>query len=583
MSGKVLILTITILLMHSFAIAVDKKAQVDSVNQIPYEYIVSNLHKSTEIFERNITRAQSIKYDYGEAVAWDKLSLSAGMAGDHEKSATATFNAIRIFSDLNAFDELSMIYGGYGYGIKRRDLNQALKFMRKGIGIAEKNNLVKNLTTLYDNYGVLVRMEGKMDSAFFYFKKALDLKYQLGDSVGIPYSLNKIAEMYASEEKYDEAFKYLKESDKIRAREQGEYGRAENLIYYGEIFIRMGKYRQAEAYFLNAVDKGKQIDQHFMVQYCYEQLSEIYETTKRLDLALQNYKYYTAYKDSVLNLETNSKISELQIAYESEQKDRLLAETQLAVRSRTVQLTMAVSFFILILLSVFFSYYAFRSKQHRLRNELELNNKLKQAELEQNITDEKIRISKDLHDNIGSQLTFMISSIDNLETMAKNDHLLTHKLNQISSFGRETIDELRNSIWAMKQERGSIKLLLLKINQLKLKFSSTLSKPQLYISNKIEKNRLITSSQMLHIFRFVQEAVQNTVKHAEADTVNIVFFSSDSEISISIKDDGKGFDTSREYDGNGITNLKSRGIEAGGSVELKSGEDGTEVLLRIGH
>ncbi|NOX89099.1 MAG: tetratricopeptide repeat protein [Calditrichaeota bacterium] len=555
-------------------------SQIDSVNAIPYEYIVSHLNESVVIFEKNVARARDARYLYGEAVALDKLSLAYGLSGKHDKANEVLLKAARIFEELNEFEELSMVYGGYGFGIKRRDLKSANNYMRQGIAIAEDHNLSQNLTTLYDNYGVLKRMEGKSDSAFYFFSKALRLKRQLKDSVGIPYSLNKLAEMLALRGRYQKALALMAESDAIRSKEEGEFGRAENLVHYGGIYRTMRDYQTAVRYYRQAVEKGKPLQYKYLVQYAYQQLTELYELRGDDARALTNYRRYVAYKDSVNNSDINNKIAELQIAYESEKKDRQLTEKALDLRNKSLQLFAALISIVLLSIIFFFIYRNYRQKQHHILKEVQWQNQLKQSELEQKLTAEKLRISRDLHDNIGSNLTFIINALDNLNNVSDAD-LLNQKLSGVGAFGRETLTDLRDTIWALKHDDGDTSLLVMKVQELKRKLNDAFDKPEIVVHNLMEMPAKLSSAAMLNLYRMIQEALQNAVKHARASRVTVTFSRTESEVCVTVHDDGNGFDPQTITYGNGLENMKNRCEALEGKFTFVSSAAGTRLTFTV--
>jgi signal transduction histidine kinase len=281
-----------------------------------------------------------------------------------------------------------------------------------------------------------------------------------------------------------------------------------------------------------------------------------------------------------LNFETNSKISELQIAFETEKKDRLIAENKVELQTKNFQLHFSIAVSILILLSLIFVYRYHKLKQTRIRKELELRNQIEQAELEQKISDEKLRISKELHDNVGSNLTFMISSLDNMEYGIK-DNQIQSKMKNLSSFGRETMEDLRDSIWAIKSEDGDVRQLIIKVNELKRKINENISKPEIIIQKEIQQTDYLNSVQMLNLYRLIQESIQNSIKHANAGRVTINLSENGEMLHISITDDGCGFDTESKTSGNGLSNMKSRCHAAGGNYQVSSSKQGTKITCKI--
>jgi signal transduction histidine kinase len=568
------------LLLQQAVIAQNDKANIDSINAIPYQYIVSNLQQSIKTFSKNVTDAREINYRRGEARSLVNLGLAQYLKGRSEESTSNYLTAMKIFEELNDYRELAFLYGSFGYQMKRRKLYNAMLYMRKGIQIAEQNEFRDILTTHYDNFGVLHEMNEDLDSAHYYYNQALQLKYEFNDLVGIPYSLNNIAGIFAMKGDFKEALEYLKESDKYRSKEKGDFGRAENLSLYGDIYRIMGNIDSAIQYYNRCLHLSKQLNYTYLVQYSFEQLAKMYENVGNPDLALYNYKKFYAYKDSIMSAETEVRITDLQLDYETEKKDRQISESKLQIEEKTNQLLLSAALIILLLMVSGWIYRNQKTKRERMRRELELNNQLEQAELQKTLDDEKIRVSRELHDNIGSQLTFMISSLDNL-TYSGSKGITTDKLNNLSSFGRNTLKELRNTIWAMNHEDADISEFVLKLNEFKHQINSNVSKLNMNIINEINRQINLSASQLLNLQRIVQEAVQNVIKYAEAESIEIKFQELNSGFSMILKDNGKGFNVSNPDNGNGLNNMKYRCEDAGGSFDIKSSPQGTEITCSI--
>lgn len=556
----------------------DTKTTVDSINSIPYEYIVSNLEKSINIFTENVERAQSIDYEYGEGKAFYNLGLATYLNGKYDKSSEYNLKAINIFEKLNAISELVTTYGKYGYQLRRVDSVKAFHYLSLAVHLAERNKMDSVLAPLYDNFGVL--HENNPDSSLFYYNKALNIKYRMSDSVGIPYTLNNIAIIYAIKGKEKKAFEFLDESDRYRNKETGDYGRTENLVLRADIFANEGKTDSAIFYYQKSLVFSKKINYTKLVQYCYEQLALQYEIVHDYKTALLYRKEFSTLKDSIDNFKTNSRIAELEIAYESEKKDRLLSENELQIRQKEQQLYLfGLIILFLILVSAWIYLYQ-KQKRKRIAEELKLKNLLKQAELEKKLSDEKLRISRELHDNIGSQLTFLISSIDNLN-YSKEKTNINDRLNNLGSYGRQTIKELRNTIWAMKHEDSNLEQLILKLTELKQEINTNIPNLNVEISNATSGSYILSSSQLLNLYRIVQEALQNIIKHSGATKININFSGDSNTLILLIKDNGKGFDMNNSSAGNGLSNMKQRCESSGGEFNISSSTTGTEIACKL--
>lgn len=556
--------------------------EIDSINAISIEFILSNTRTSIKIFTANRDNAKSIGYKKGEAKSLSNVALAEYIRGNYDKSTENYLDAIQIYDEINDFTDLAEVYGEFGYQLKRRDMKKAEYYMKLGMKIARDNNipLIKK-SKLFNNYGVLKEMQNQLDSASFFYNLALDIVTELDDSLGIPFSLTKIAGVSALKGNFKEAFRYLGKADKYRDREKGNFGRAENLSLYGDFYKMQGKPDSAIEKYEQCLKLSRAMDYKYLIQYCYQKLSDIYSERKDFEKSLKYYKNYTNYKDSLTNFETNSLIAELEIDYESAKKDKIIVQDQLEIKQKSFQLFIAGTAAFILLAAAFLIYFFQKQKRKRIRNEFELESQIKTADLENRHNREKLRISRELHDNIGSQLTFFINSIDNLIYSIRcgispgNNSGLTGKLENLNYFGRGALDDLRTSIWALKNEDGDSDQLIARIRELIKRINNSTDNIEIKIKNNLQSAVKLTSEQMLNIFRIVQEAVQNAVKYADAGIIEISFSLDRNNFIFGIKDDGKGFsqnknqvDVNFSSGKNGLKNMEARCREMKGKFEI---------------
>lgn len=552
-------------------------AVIDSLIAIPYEVVVSEPNKAIFDFQKGIAEAQKIDYKYGMAKLYSKLALAYSSISKFDEYRDSQIKSIKIFEEMNNEVDLTHEYGALGYHLKKSNIDLSKHYMLLAIRLGEKNNLFSDLSAIYDNYGVVLEMNKQLDSAQYYYKKGLALKYELADSIGIPYSLNHLAGINAILGNFDKAFEYMAESDKYRANEKSNYGRAENSVITGELYLAVGKYDSAIRKFNESLGLAKIIGNKHMVQYNYEKLSTIYEKKKDYKRALENFRNHKNYQDSILNIETNKKIAELEIKFESEKKDKEISEAKLTLKEQKEMMGFIAAISILLFITSVGIYRFQKLKRKQIRKELEFKNKLARVEYENKMSEEKLRISRELHDNIGSHLTFMISSIDNLTYAGKKEKHID-ELNKLSNFGRNTLNELRQTIWAMKNEESNLKQLVLKLTELKKQIVTGI---EIKVTNNVKSEIILSSTQTLNLFRVIQEAVQNTIKYAEATSIQVLFNETDVGIQLTIKDNGKGFDINSIQMGNGISNMKFRCEKAGGTFSIRSSHKGTEITCNL--
>ena len=202
------------------------------------------------------------------------------------------------------------------------------------------------------------------------------------------------------------------------------------------------------------------------------------------------------------------------------------------------------------------------SEKHQ-KKEFELQTAIEKIDYQNRLQEQRLSISRDLHDNIGAQLTFIISSIHTLKSTFKiEDHNINNKLNNISNFTKDTITELRDTIWAM----NNAEITFSEMNKRILNF---LSKAQNSFENvnftfNVDpslENMKFSSSEGMNIYRIIQEAVNNSLKYSHAKNINIEVKNIQNDILVEIFDDGKGFDEKEITPGSGLLNMKKRASE----------------------
>jgi signal transduction histidine kinase len=559
------------------------KKRVDSLNALPYEEVVSNAVSLTIWYKQAAEFAQKENDLRGAAEAHEKLGLIYYYLGQYDQQHTYLFKAISGYEQLKDSPKLISAYGGYGYQIKRRDMPKALFYMQKALKLDPQVKFKESLPVV-DNYGVLKEMLGELDSAQWYYRKALQLKESTNDSLGIPYSLHKLAGVYVMEKKHAEALPLIQRALEIRKRRKDVIGLAESYIYLGEYYQAVGDLEKARDYFKQSNLLARQHQYKYLAQETYRNLSEVAASLGNYPEALEQYKAYTQYKDSILNLETNNRVAALEIAFETEQKDKEILRNKARLAEKNLQLVVLLFLFVLAVLLGYGFWYRQRIKTVQLERENALKDALSKIEIQRQLQEQRLLISRDLHDSIGAQLTFIISSVDHLKYQwSKNQPEVNQRLEQISDFTRNTIYELRDTIWAMNKEAITGDDLESRIANFINQANMAASHIQFdfVVDEHLRHDMRLGARKGMHLYRIIQEAVNNALKHAEAKHIRVSLRQTNvpNQIELLIKDDGKGIDFNSLEPGNGLSNMNKRAFEMGGVLEVRKGERGTEIVM----
>lgn len=211
-----------------------------------------------------------------------------------------------------------------------------------------------------------------------------------------------------------------------------------------------------------------------------------------------------------------------------------------------------------------------KNQQEKLQMELESQIRLQH---------ERERISRDLHDNVGAQLSYIISNIDHIvETQNKDEN----RLDDVANTAKSAILNLRETIWAINNEQLTVedfydRFKLYAANQVK-------NRPnvRLVFTENIVDNPVLNPNQALNLYRICQEALNNALKYAHADTLDIFIQANETtHFKFSLKDDGIGFDFSKNTEGGyGLKNMKARAQQMGANFSLQS-ERGKGTTIEI--
>jgi signal transduction histidine kinase len=231
-------------------------------------------------------------------------------------------------------------------------------------------------------------------------------------------------------------------------------------------------------------------------------------------------------------------------------------------------------YFLLLIISVFTIYFIVYTitKQKEIKRKKEEQFRLK-------IEKEKEKISREMHDNIGVNITHIVNSISMIISQSDNDKNKSGLI-ELLGFTKNTMLNLRSAIWSLKQESISFKLLQLKITEI----VQTLTKNKPLLSTHFEfsgnENYIVSSELSVHIIRMVQETVNNVLKHAEASKLVVSFHLLNNTLQLKITDNGVGFVEEQTKSGDGLTNLTKRARELPAQISIESSKNkGTEITV----
>jgi signal transduction histidine kinase/ligand-binding sensor domain-containing protein len=205
-------------------------------------------------------------------------------------------------------------------------------------------------------------------------------------------------------------------------------------------------------------------------------------------------------------------------------------------------------------------------------------------ELQQKIQLERERISRDLHDNVGTQLSLISNNIEWVAHPLKviSEHEKAEKLQFANDSVRDIITTLRETIWALNKQQISLEEFSDKLKAFVQKQLSIYPQIELNYTEEIGQVIILGPSEALDLFRICQEAITNALKYAKAAVIDLKIQSKDGKYKIAVSDNGEGFDLNKVNSSvqNGLENMRYRARDIGCLIEINTLIDkGTSIVI----
>ncbi len=214
-----------------------------------------------------------------------------------------------------------------------------------------------------------------------------------------------------------------------------------------------------------------------------------------------------------------------------------------------------------------------------------LKEKLLQLEKDQAVEKERNRISRDMHDDLGSGLTKIAIMSEVVKKQLNEPEKAKQQLENISASSRELVDNLQDIIWILNPKNDTLESLAAYIREHALQFFEPFETNVHFNYPLKYPNIKLSEEQRRNIFLTAKESFNNIAKHAWCNNVTIGINCDTKNINISFRDDGKGFDTDRVRPfANGLISMQHRIEQIGGHFSIQShpGEGSlTEIIIAI--
>ncbi|HEV7781447.1 MAG TPA: sensor histidine kinase [Chitinophagaceae bacterium] len=505
---------------------------------------------------------------------------------DYEKGLEYTLQAVQMLQGKGYTTIESNLYGGLqgtylmlkqydkaiGYGLKAVDLGRKLE---------DKNPLISAMVNLANAYGEIK----KFAEAKKIYAEAIDIAVGIDSKSIEAMAYEGLADIALKENQYELIKTYADKAMILHTEVQNGYG----LVSAHQA---LAIYHLLKKDFILADKEAQLALQKTREEKYLEGEAEVLNTLSAIAFATHDFTTAFRYADEskkitekIFTESVAQKDAQLRVKYETAKKDNEIELQKAAIQRKSIWNYILIGGAAVLLLVSFLSYRTYRQKQKLQQqriNELETEKQLEATEaVLKGEEQERTRLAQDLHDGLGGMLSGIKYSFQtmkgNLIMTPDNAQAFERSMDMLDSSIREMRRVAHNMMPEALVKFGldtALKDFCAAINQsgaLKLNYQSI----------GLE-DAVIEPVASITIYRVVQELINNTLKHAGARNAIVQVSKTGKELSVTVEDDGKGFDTSvlNRAEGIGWTNIRNRVEFLKGKLDVNS-QPGKGVSIHI--
>ncbi|MEI6346900.1 MAG: tetratricopeptide repeat protein [Bacteroidota bacterium] len=540
----------------------DKRTVADGLNLLGRTNIrMGKFNEAKPIHMEALFVYKSLGNDTGVAAQYGNLGVIFEMSGDFPKALLFYQRALKIYEQLN--DTKSIAFAENNIGIVYQEMNLfdlSLAFQQKAFRHKQQLKDTSGMASTLNNIGVIYEsLKLDFNKALIYYKQALTLYEKLGNNLQIATLLNNIGLIYLKQNNLPDAEVNLTNAFIIRKSLNDKHGEASSLLNLAQLALKQSKPTDAIEKVSKSIALYLVIGSKTKLSEGYQTLAQAYEKTNNYQQALNGYKNYVAYRDTIYNENNQKSIHEMQAKYDYDvnqkqlvilEKDNELKSKQLS-KNRWILINLLIVFILTIALVIFY-----------IRQ-----NKIKQEHLQLNTKHQLFRAQMNPHFIFNALASVQKFVIDNNKELGSS---------YITRFGRLMRKTLENSTREYVPLSEELEVLKDYTAFQQLRFNHKFS-VQFNIDPQIECD-LLEMPPML-IQPFLENAIEHGVATINNGKIEVDIKLHENHLTITITDNGVGINHNKNKKN---TNHKSMAISIiNERIKLLSKSKKTNKLIEI--
>ncbi len=499
---------------------------------------------------------------------WQYLGDLESAAAYYLKAAEMAVSLTEKRFERVALNNLASVF------IELKAWDKVIDYSSKALDIARQMKDDYSIASCLINLAVGKTNKGNFDEAIGHYQQVYSIGLESGDYILQLDGLNGLGEVNIARKDFLAGIQYFRSTLNLSEKNEDPVYAMYANGGLATAFSSIGQQDSAVFYVLRAIRIARENNASLELKNYYLEASGLYEQTGNDKAALDYRKQFQLLNDSLLGEKNNSAILLAEAKFQGQKKEQQLLLQQSALRQKNILNYVFIGSTAALLLISLLTYRNYRQKRKLANQRIADLEREKQLSATQSLLrgqeEERNRLARDLHDGLGGLLSGVKLQLGamkgNLILSEEMGRTFNNALNKLD----ESIHEMRRVAHNMMPEA----LLKLGLRQALQDYCDGLSESQqFHIAGEFHglERRMEASTEVV-VYRIVQELLNNAVKHSGANQVLAQVMRQDNNLTITVEDNGKGFNMADPlfHQGAGLRNIRSRVDYLKGHLDIQS-------------
>lgn len=542
-----------------------------------YEKMRGFMFKGLEI-------ARKYKDKHWEAVFETNVGNYYMYTAQHEKAVAYFQKGLKLFEQNNEPEYFGRLYHFLAIAyLNMSNMDKSIEYAEKALKKATEDNIPKHVGDAENTIGKAYIEKEQPLKALPHIEKALKLFKETGEENVVYDCYFDLSRIAFAQKQYTKAIKLAEEAVTYNTKVGNLHNNINTYCMLAQYYQADGNMPKSLKTIEHAMDLARKNDMKIQMLLAYETAAKLYNDIGRFDDAYRLLKEQQTLNDSINSIELRKKLTESDARFQAAQKEQKIVVLEAEKSRQKVFIAALGSVIVLLLLSVFLLFRYFAAKRKIAQQQITQLQQEKKIVAAENLLEgektERTRLARDLHDGLGGMLSgvkFQLNSMKgNVILSEENAEAFTKSIAQIDG----AISEMRRVAHNMMPES----LLKFGLNDAVGDYCQSLAESSglsINFQSFGMESRLQQTTEIT-VYRIIQELLNNVVKHAGASEVQLQLSRNEDTVSLTVEDDGTGFDTASGKAGMGLSNIRDRVDYLNGKLDVQGDGKGTSVHIEF--